>query len=181
MSKAPSRVPIVPLPRFMRNALNGARGRELQSTAPRPTLQAVPQTSKLGQVSAPNRNIATAPAPEADQGRTESRTYAQTYFTKVSNETAILYNGDRQWARVTLELETAGPVVVGTQQKITPVLSGKGMLLVTNEPKTLTIAKGTRLYIASTSINRVTVQVEPLPWLEQITGTLRALVGRLVK
>lgn len=166
------RVPRIPLPRFLRPAASQA------SSAPPLVL---PANSKIGPVSAPNRNIATAPSPQAEQGRAEVRTYVQTYFTKVANDTDLLYNGDRQWARVTLELETAGPVVVGTVQKITPVLSGKGIQLTTNEERTITVAKGTRLYIASTSVNRVKVTVEPLPWLEQITATLRDLVGRLVR
>lgn len=139
-----------------------------------------PTISKIGPVAPPNPYVATAPKPQEEQGRAEVRTYVQTYFTKIA-ETQILYNGDRQWAKITLTLETAGPVAVGTAQKISPVLSGKGILLATNEPITITVAKGTRLYVVSTSVNRVKVMVEALPWLEQITGLLRNFVGRFVK
>ena len=54
-----------------------------------------------------------------------------------------------------LTLENAGPVAVGTMSAITPVLSGKGELLETDVPRTFYIAKGTRLYIAATGVNRV--------------------------
>jgi len=145
----------------------------------RPTGIAPAATSKIGPVAAPNPAVATASSPQTEQGRAEARTYVQTYFTKVLQETQVLYNGDRQWAKITMTLETAGPVAIGTVQKITPVLSGKGILLVTNEPMSIVIAKGTRLFVASTAVNRVRVQVEPLPWLEQITATLRSLVGKL--
>lgn len=141
-----------------------------------------PPISKIGAVTAPNRNIATAPEPQADQGRAEVRTYVSTYFTKISaDETQILYNGDRQWAKVKLTLETAGPVAVGVVQKITPVLSGKGIDLTTDVEVEIPVAKGTRLYIASTAVNRVKVIVEPSPWLEQITGLLRIAIGRMMK
>lgn len=93
-----------------------------------------------------------------------------TYITDGAGRTKVLYNGDRLWSRVVLTLETAGPVVVGTREDIVPVLSGKGRLLVTNLPTEFTIAKTSRLYIASTALNRVSVTIEPLPWLEQIAN-----------
>lgn len=135
------------------------------------------QPSKIGWNKAPDRTIADQPGPQADQGRAEARSFFSTYFTRTIG-TQVLYNGDRQWARVTLTLETAGPVVVGNQQSLTPVTSGKGQLLTTSLPVTFTIAKGTRLYIASTSVNRVKVAIEPVPWLEQITGLLGKILGR---
>ncbi len=167
MSNRVPRVPLVP--------------RQFRRPAAQTPSKVIPSVggSKIGPVAAPNPNVATAQAPAADQGRAEARTVVQTYFTKADAETTILYNGDRQWSKITLTLETAGPVAVGTVQKITPVLSGKGIQLSTDEPTTITVAKGTRLYIASTSVNRVRMQVEPLPWLEQITGLLRQFVGGL--
>jgi hypothetical protein len=151
--------------------------RALAQRVPQRGVMPAPQ-SKIGPVAPPNPYVATAPAPQADQGRAEVRTYVQTYFTKIG-ETQILYNGDRQWAKITLTLETAGPVAVGTAQKIGPALSGKGILLTTDEPITITVAKGTRLYVVSTSVNRVKMFVEALPWLEQITGLLRNFVGSI--
>jgi hypothetical protein len=139
------------------------------------TSSSPPAPSKIGPLPSTNRNIATAPTPQADQGKAEVRTYAQTYFTKVLDETQILYNGDRQWAKVILTLETAGPVAWGVVQKITPTLSGKGVLLETDERTEIIVPKGTRLYVTSTSVNRIKVQIEAMPWLEQITATLRKL------
>lgn len=123
------------------------------------------------------RGAAAAPMPSPDNGGGENRAKFYTYFTK-NQPAEVLYNGDRLWAKVTLTLETAGPVCVGDSSAISPVLSGKGMLLETGVPFTFTIAKGTRLYIAATTINRVKVEISPIPWLEQIVGILSLIAGR---
>lgn len=118
-----------------------------------------------------DRGTATAHAPNTLQG--DLRTVLQTFFTKADLDAQIIYNGDRLWAKVTLTLEDAGPVSVGTMADLFPVLSGKGILLAPNRPAEFVIGKGSILYIAATAVNRVSMQIEPLPWLEQITGTLR--------
>jgi hypothetical protein len=129
----------------------------------------------------PNPSIATAPEPGAGQTSAQTTTEASTYFTKGDGETHKLYQADRLWVTVTLTLETAGPVSVGFRSAITPVLSGKGQLLATGVPTKFVVAKGNnQLYIASTSVNRVKVTIEPLPWLEQITATARALVDAIL-
>lgn len=138
----------------------------------------------------PNPSQATPP-PIASGGSQQDRvTEIYTYNTAVgspdpSGATPVLYNGDRNWARVTLTLDTAGPVVVGNRAELGPIFSGRGWTLTTGEPITFTIAKGTRLYILSSSINRVKVEIAPVPWLEQITAlsegilsALRSLIGR---
>lgn len=128
-----------------------------------------------------DRAEAVKPEPSESASNGSNKTQISTYFTKVpvpGEATAILYNGDRLWARVILTLETAGPVAVGQSSSITPVLSGKGALLETGVPTTFSIAAGTRLYIASTAVNRVKFVVESVPWLEQMTALLRAMVGR---
>ncbi len=139
--------------------------------------------SKIGPVSL-DRTRAQSPQPADTTGAAEHRTFVDTYFTKVpvpGQDTDIIYNGDMLWAKVTLTLETAGPVAVGNLSSITPVLSGKGQLLETDKPTDFFIAKGTRLYIAAAGINRVKRVIEPIPWLEVITGliggVLRALGG----
>lgn len=120
-----------------------------------------------------DRNVAQAHAPRTTQG--DLRTDAFTYFTK-ADITDRLYNGDRLWARVLLTLESAGPVAVGTRATITPVLSGQGQLLTTGQTREFIIGKGTVLYIASTTVNRVSVTIEPIAWAEQITGLITALL-----
>lgn len=136
------------------------------------TVKAPEKLEKIGFTDAPlNRTKPSVPQPSTDFGKGDNRTQITTYFTKPDvRPTPILYNGDRMWARVTLTLETAGPVAIGNMAEITPVLSGRGQLLPANTPMTFTVAKGTRLYIASTSVNRVKVTIEPMPWLEQLTG-----------
>jgi hypothetical protein len=129
-----------------------------------------------------DRNVATPPPVEAKTGAGDVRTKIFTYFTgppAKGEATPILYNGDRLWARVTVTLQTAGPVAVGDVSQLSPVLSGRGALLVTNVPYTFTIARGTKLYIASPGVNRVLVEIAPVPWLEQITGTLMGIFERM--
>jgi hypothetical protein len=132
------------------------------------------QQSKLPWDGTPDRSKATMPAPAAQQGDAQTRSQIDTYFTRIGGTNEI-YGGDRQWALITLVLENAGPVAVGTDQDLTPVLSGKGQLLQTGEPLHFTIAKGQKLYVAATSINRIKRTIGPVPWLEQITGLLRAM------
>ncbi len=131
----------------------------------------------LNQRALTNRNQGAVPAPSPTIAGAELTTEIYTYFAKppVDGQLPTLYNGDRQYAQVTLTLETAGPVAVGQRQNILPVLSGKGALLETGVPLTFTIAKGTRIYVAATAINRIKVSVQPIPWLEQITGILSGI------
>jgi hypothetical protein len=56
------------------------------------------------------------------------------------------------------------------------VLSGKGMRLETGVPLSFFIAKGTRLWVATTSINRVKRVIQPIPWLEQFAGLLGVII-----
>lgn len=136
--------------------------------------------SKIGPVSL-DQAVAQSPIPGTGVGSVDSKTDIQTFITSppTNGEATILYNGDRIWARITLVLETAGPVVVGNKSGLFPVLSGKGILLITDEPVSFDIAKGTRLYIASESVNRVKFTTAPLPWLEMIAGLAAKIGGAL--
>jgi hypothetical protein len=153
---------------------------KLFATPPRPPVN---QTSKIGNISL-DRTKAQSAQPSDSPGTSEDRIKIYTYFTKVptlGQQTELLYTGDRMWAKITLTLETAGPVAVGDSADITPVLSGKGQLLETDVPMAFDVAKSNRLYIAATSINRIKVEIAPYPWLETITGligsTLNAIRG----
>jgi hypothetical protein len=137
--------------------------------------------SKIGPIST-NRTVATVQTPAVQSGQSEYRYQANTYITKVpvtGEPPQIIYNGDRLWARVTLTLETAGPVAVGENQQLTPVLSGKGQLLQTGVATTFNIGKGNKLYVAATTVNRIKVLVEAVPWLETITGLLTSVLGSM--
>lgn len=152
---------------------------------PPPPRPPVSQTSKIGNVSL-DRTRAQATTPSDSTGTSEDKIKINTYITKAPSITGdgtdTIYNGDRMWARVTLTLETAGPVAVGDSTSITPVLSGKGLLLETGVPMIFDVAKGNRLYIAATSVNRVKIMISPYPWLETITGLagsiLNAILGK---
>lgn len=139
-----------------------------------------PAGSKVGMTALGDRAVPSAPKPQDTVSAGANRTQISTYLTTpqlTGSTVPVLYNGDRLWARVRLTLETAGPVVVGQSSQILPVLSGKGVLLPTGQEFDITIAKGTKLYIASTSVNRVKVIIEPLPWLEQMTAMLSKIAG----
>lgn len=111
-----------------------------------------------------------------------------TYFTEPTGQSALLYSAET-WVRIELQLETAGPVAVGTRQSVVPVLSGKGILLPPDgEPITFVMPKGDRLYVAAESVNRVKTIVEPIPWLQQILthldegfGGLKGILGAVVR
>lgn len=120
--------------------------------------------------------IAEVREPAVTAGQSEKRIEISTYTTKAGG-TALLYPGNRMWAKVTLTMLTAGPVAVGEQGTLTPVLSGTGELLQTGVPRSFNVAKGSQLFIASTSITPVTMVVEAYPWLETITGLVSALLG----
>lgn len=146
-----------------------------------PRLTIANPASKIGPVST-DRNVAQRPAPSTEPLGGEIGLAVFTYFTKLPTalqQQDVLYNADQMWSSVTLTLETAGPVAVGTSASIVPVLSGKGQLLQTGVPTTFTVAKSKRLYIASTSVNRIKVTVAPYPWLESIVGILAAGPGAI--
>jgi hypothetical protein len=121
-------------------------------------------------------SIAQAPVPAVTMGQAEKRIEVWTYQTK-AGDTEVLYNGDRMWAKVTLTLVTAGPVAVGQQAQLRPVLSGKGQLLQTGIPTVFNVPKGNRLYVAATGVNPISVVVEAFAWLETITGLAGMAAG----
>jgi hypothetical protein len=84
-----------------------------------------------------------------------------TYFTQIG-ESRLLYSANF-WCTIKLTLETAGPVAAGTRENLVPVLSGKGVLLTTDEDEEWVLAKGDRIFITAESVNRVKVIIEPLP------------------
>ncbi len=153
--------------------------------AKKPTL--APYGHTIGMPTArPNRNEATPNTPPAQtisqMGTGDRQTEAYTLFTLVgqqaggSSSTPILYNADRNWAKVTLILETAGPVAVSTRADLFPVLSGKGELLQTGVPMVFTLGKGqSRLYYGANALNRIKVQIEPFAWMEQIVGNVEEI------
>lgn len=113
----------------------------------------------------------------------QAKTEIFTYFT-TPGETRLLYSAPT-WVKIRLTLENAGPVSVGTKQIITPVLSGRGILLLTDDEITFTLPRGNRLFIAAESVNRVKVIVEPFAWLEQLyhasAGATSALLNILTR
>jgi len=145
-------------------------------------------SNKLGKLgpqssTSTNRNVGSIQAPSATVAGAELATEIYTFFARLptDGQLATIYNGDRQYAQVILTLETAGPVAVSTKQQILPVLSGKGQLLETGVPLSFVLAKGNRLYVATSSLNRIKVTVQPPPWLEQFAGLLHLILKGVSK
>lgn len=110
-----------------------------------------------------------------------------TYFTEPDGETKLLYSA-AGWVKMELTLETAGPVAFSTRESVTPVLTGRGILLITDEAIDFVLPKGNRVFIAAEAINRVKVIIEPIPWQEQILyaaeqgfTSLRGLLGAAMR
>jgi hypothetical protein len=119
-----------------------------------------------------------APPPVPTVKPTDTKTKAYDYFT-VPGETRLLYSAEG-WVHARLLLQNAGPVSIGMDQNITPVLSGKGRLLPTGEEIRFILTKGDRIFIAAEAINRVSFTIEPLPPVSQIVALLEKAVSFLM-
>jgi len=135
--------------------------------------------AKLGPNTSTNRTVGSVQGPSPTMAGAELTTEVSTFFARpgADSQPVVIYNGDRQSARVILTLETAGPVIVGTKQQLYPITAGKGERLETNVPFAFSISKGNRLWVATTAISRIKVTIEPIPWAEQIVGLLTAILG----
>ena len=101
----------------------------------------------------------------------ETKTF--TYQTIPDGKTHLVHSAEKAWLSVELSLMTAGPVVFGTDQELSPVLSGRGNLLSpSGEPKRMLISKGQRLYIAAEAVNQVTIILQPIPFMATIIKQL---------
>ncbi len=107
-------------------------------------------------------------------------TQLQTYFTNRIGTSEEIYNAE-DWVRITLRLQTAGPVAVSTREQIVPVLSGLGILLPIDDFITFILPAGSRLFIAAEATNRVAVQIEPVPWLQQILHAMDQGFGATIR
>jgi len=118
-----------------------------------------------------------APAVPVASGRTE----ISTVLTGSVGGSQLLYQAE-SWVRVRLMLETAGPVAIGTREDVSPPLSGKGILLPPNNVEVeFSLAKGNRLFISSTALNRVRFIIEPIPWMEQVSNMVGSILTLLRK
>jgi len=104
--------------------------------------------------------------PPGVQAPIAAQTLLYTIFTK-AGPTVQVYAAST-WVNVRLRLDTAGPVAVGTKQELTPVLSGAGLLLPVGQWVKFSLYKGTKLWMAAESVNRVEAVIEPVPWQEQL-------------
>lgn len=99
-------------------------------------------------------------------------------FTTTIGESRSFYTTNR-WIRVTLTLQTAGPVVVATRADVVPVNTGKGASLMPGVPLTMTLPRGSTLYYGCASVQRFSVVVEPIPWANEIAGKIDDVASAL--
>ena len=103
---------------------------------------------------------------------------AYDYFT-VPGDTQLFYSAE-EWVQISIILRTVGPVAIGNRGTLTPVQSGKGTVLVTNEPLTMKLEKGTRLYVASEAVSRLSVIIIPIPATSEV-GLERETLNQLME
>ena len=99
------------------------------------------------------------------------------FYTRIGNTEPLL--APKEWCRVTIRLMTAGPVAVGTQHDLFPLLSGRGLLLPVDEDVRFAVNPGTRLYIASESANRLNLITEGIPWAAELQMSIDSGLQRL--
>jgi hypothetical protein len=109
------------------------------------------------------------------QSITDNRADYYNFLTKTGSTQLLL--SLPQWTKITMRLNTAGPVVVGTREQLDPVISGKGAPLVTDQEFEMLIGPNTRVYYFATGINSVTIKVEAIPWML----TIASLISDVVK
>jgi hypothetical protein len=103
-----------------------------------------------------------------------TQTKIYTYVTEADTTKLLWQAQDDEWIRLTLRLETVGPVAIGHSDALLPATSGKGRVLPTNEDIYVDLSPSSRLYIASAAVDLVSVHVNAIPGLEQL---LRVLSG----
>jgi hypothetical protein len=126
-----------------------------------------------------SRAIPHPPQPQGSQEAGNYNTDLRTFLT-LAGQITQLVPAQRSWVKGTFILETAGPVEISTSSQW-QFLNGQGMTLITDQPITVTLPRGTNLYVQSGSSNRVRYQVEPYPWLEQITGSVQQGFAKLAQ
>lgn len=95
-----------------------------------------------------------------------------TFFTQAGGRTQVLYSVQNEWKQITVELETAGPVVIGNQEVLHPLASGRGVQLPQGERVPFFVPPLQKIYIASDTTNRIKVIVNAIPWLAEILAQL---------
>jgi hypothetical protein len=103
-------------------------------------------------------------------------TQTQVYtFTTQAGVTQLLRRTlPDEWLEITLRLETAGPVSVGHLEDLAPVSSGRGRLLPSTDDVIIKLSPSSSLYILSQSVDRVAVEINAIPGLEDLLKAIGA-------
>lgn len=99
------------------------------------------------------------------------------FITRVAQTLLAFSPRNDEWIRVTATLRSAGPVVGGYSANMLPVSSGAGRSLTTNQPVEFVLAPGQRFYLASNGIDLVDLQIDALPWAENIVQLIGKVAG----
>lgn len=101
-------------------------------------------------------------------------TEVHTYITQPGVTQLLRRALPDEWIEIVLRLETAGPVAIGHAEELAPVLSGRGRVLPTNEDIVVKLSPSSSLYILSAGIDRISIQVNAIPGLEDLLKAIGA-------
>ncbi len=96
-------------------------------------------------------------------------THIYTYTTVPDGQTRRLYDAKLS-VKVSMRLDTAGPVAMGTRHDLSPLLSGKGVLLNSEDWTDFELNLGDRLFIIAETVERVQFLIQP-NWQKIINET----------
>jgi len=117
-----------------------------------------------------------SPGPAVAIPTSDSKNTLTTVQTN-AGEVVLLFQGNSAWSQVTLILETAGPVAVGTGPGV-KLTTGSGVRLTTGVPLSFPVARGERVYAASGAVSRIQVIAHPIAWGEHVANLLTAGLAR---
>ncbi len=101
------------------------------------------------------------------------RTQISTGLT-MPGQSTLIYSAT-EWVTVRLGLQSAGPVVAGTDPNLFPVGQGKGAILPSNRDMIMILAPSDRLYLASDALNSVTVIIEAVPEIVLLQNVIEVI------
>lgn len=82
-----------------------------------------------------------------------------------------------EWLEMHFLLETAGAVVIGDNEDLLPIIAGKGMALPFQISVTVKLSPSSKLFIASTTVNTVSIRLNAIPGLEQVLKVIARVGG----
>lgn len=103
------------------------------------------------------------------------KTEIKTLFFDASPQAIAIYNAVED-VRITLDLESAGPLRIGTSSVLQ---APNGRLMPTDRTVTFLLSAGTILYGYAVSPQRLAYSIEPVPYLMEILTAIKGVAGSI--